>query len=294
MVYIYYIAMERKMECLKLIFAYNFMILIDRIALRNLNGRCDVTFNHIAYERLNFHQICLFPQNIFVMVPTASGKQRDCFTDVASGESLRLEKDHFYFVPNGNSVEYLLTEEITFMTFHFNLELYPGMDLYHGMRGIRSGYAPETTAKFRAIFDDPDEFRSLVRFKEAVMEFCSAHWPENPYGAKPYSHLFQKIRERCSARLSVAELAEEEGITQEAFSRRIRRDLGTTPKKLIQTELLRRVFILLGVPGTTISEVAEKLEFSSAFYLSRFFREQTGMTPSGYLAQFVGKRGRDS
>ena len=168
------------------------------------------------------------------------------------------------------------------------------MDLYHGMRGIRSGYAPEMTAKFRAIFDEPDEFRSLVRFKEAVMEFCMAHWPENPYGAKPYSHLFQKIRERCSARLSVAELAEEEGITQEAFSRRIRRDLGTTPKKLIQMELLRRVFILLGVPGTTISEVAEKLEFSSAFYLSRFFREQTGMTPSGYLAQFVGKRGRDS
>ena len=67
MVYIYYIAREGKMECLKLIFAYNFMILIDRIALRNLNGRCDVTFNHIAYERLNFHQICLFPQNIFVM-----------------------------------------------------------------------------------------------------------------------------------------------------------------------------------------------------------------------------------
>lgn len=255
-----------------------------------MNGRCDVTFNHIAYERLDFRQVCTFPQNILIMVPTASGGQRDAVADMATGESLRLEKDHFYFIPNGNAVEYLLTTDITFMTFHFNLELYPGMDLYHGKRGISSGYAPEMTAKFRAIFDDPGQFRSLIRFKDAIMEFCLANWPENPPAASPYAPLFLKIRERCSARLTVAELADEEKITQEAFSRRIRRDLGTTPKKLIQTELLRRVFTLLAVPGTTISEVAAKLEFSSAFYLSRFFREQTGMTPSEYLKQFSWKR----
>ena len=267
------------------------MILINRKNLRALNGRCDLSFHHIAYERLVFHRICTFPQNIFFMVHTATGKPRDLLRDPATGLSFPLKKDHFYFVPVGVPAEYLFTDQITFMTFHFNLELYPGMDLYQGMQEIRSGFDPAMTARFWDIFQEPDEFRAVVRFKEALMDFCLRNWPENRCRAMdPYSHLFLKIRERCSARLTVSELAEEEGITQEAFSRRIRRDLKTTPKKLIQTELLRRIAAQLGEPDTSISEIARNLHFSSPFYLSRFFREQTGLSPSGYREQFAPRR----
>lgn len=278
------------MKYRKLISIYDFMILIDRKPLRRLNGRCDLTFNHIAYERLVFHRICTFPQNIFFLVDTETGKQKDFVRDPASDTVIPLKKDCFYFIPNDTPVEYLFTDEITFMTFHFNLELYPGRDLYHGMHGIQSGHEPEMTAGIRAIFEETDEFRSVVRFKTAIMDFCLTHWPANPGNRPgPYSPLFLKIRERCSAQLTVAELAEEEGITSEAFARRIRRNLGTTPKKLIQSELLRRISVLLGDPAISISDIAGMLRFSSVFYLSRFFRDQTGMSPSAYRKQFTGQ-----
>ena len=264
------------------------MILINRKNLRALNGRCDLSFHHIAYERLVFHRICTFPQNIFFMVRTETGSPRDHLRDPATGQTFSLKKDHFYFVPVGVPAEYLFTDAVTFMTFHFNLELYPGLDLYHGVRDIHSGFDPGMTARFWSIFQEPDEFRAAVRFKEALMDFCLRNWPDDRHQAMdPYSPLFLKIRERCSAQLTVSELAEEEGITQEAFSRRIRRDLGTTPKKLIQAELLRRIAARLGDPETSISEIARDLNFSSPFYLSRFFREQTGLSPSGYREQFV-------
>lgn len=278
------------MKCRKLISIYDFMILIDRKALRRLNGRCDLTFNHIAYERLVFHRICTFPQNIFFLVDTETGKQKDFVRDPASGIVMPLKKDCFYFIPNETPVEYLFTDEITFMTFHFNLELYPGRDLYHGMHGIHSGHESEMTNRIRNIFEETDAVRSVIRFKTAIMDFCLTHWPANQSnGPEPYSPLFLKIREQCSAQLTVAKLAEEEGITAEAFSRRIRRDLGTTPKKLIQSELLRRISVLLGNPEISISDIAEMLRFSSVFYLSRFFHDQTGMSPSAYREQFTGQ-----
>ena len=288
----YYITPKRKIKCRNLTFIYDFMILINRKPLRRLNGRCDLTFNHIAYERLVFHRICTFHQNIIFLVHTETGKQKDCVRDPASGTVFPLKKDHFYFIPNETPAEYLFTDDITFMTFHFNLELYPGMDLYHGLHGIRSGHDPELTARIWDIFGEEDEFRSVVRFKAAIMDFCQAHWPSvrrNELG--PYSPLFLKIRERCSAQLTVTELAEEEGITQEAFSRRIRRALGTTPKKLIQSELLRRITALLADPDITISDIAGMLRFSSVFYLSRFFRDQTGMSPTAYRERCTRQNG---
>ena len=100
------------------------MILINRTPLRFYNHTHQILFHHIAWERLNFHQVCVFPWNILVLVPEASGKQEDYVECRISGEHLPLKKDHFYLIPCGLPAEYRLTEEITFLTFHFNLELF--------------------------------------------------------------------------------------------------------------------------------------------------------------------------
>ena len=58
------------------------MILINRTPLRFYNHTHQIPFHHIAWERLNFHQVCVFPWNILVLVPEASGKQM--ISDMAS------------------------------------------------------------------------------------------------------------------------------------------------------------------------------------------------------------------
>ena len=52
------------------------MILINRTPLRFYNHTHQILFHHIAWERLNFHQVCVFPWNILVLVPEASESRR--------------------------------------------------------------------------------------------------------------------------------------------------------------------------------------------------------------------------
>ncbi len=266
------------------------MILINRTPLRFYNHTHQISFHHIACETLNFHQVCVFPWNIFVLVTSASGKQEDYIESRASGEHLRLEKDHFYFIPCGLSAEYLLTTEITFLTFHFNLELYPGMDLFSGMEHCLTGCDPKITAHFRRIFDDTNAHRSVCRFKSALMDFCICHWPDNNQAklerSSTYESIFHYIQENLSAELSVGELADHCRMSKEAFSRKFHKDLGETPKHFLQRLLLRRTMLLLTTPELSVKETAGLLKFHSEFYLSRFFRKQTGMPPSEYQKKF--------
>ena len=262
------------------------MILINRTPLRFYNHTHQIVFHHIAWERLNFHQVCVFPWNILVLVPEASGKQEDYVECRISGEHLPLKKDHFYLIPCGLPAEYRLTEEITFLTFHFNLELFPGMDLFSGRGRCLTGFSPEMTSHFRSLFDDSNAHRSVCRFQSALMDFCVRHWPEDHElrieRSTAYESLFQYIRENLNAKLSVADLADRCRMSKEAFSRRFHQDLGETPKQFLQRLLLRRAMLLLAAPDSSVKETADKLDFSSEFYLSRFFRKQTGMPPGEF------------
>ncbi len=266
------------------------MILINRTPLRFYNHTHQITFHHIACENLNFHQVCVFPWNIFVLVPSASGNQEDYIESRATGEHLPLKKDHFYFIPSGLAAEYYLTAEITFLTFHFNLELYPGMDLFSGTEHFLTGCDPEMTQNFRKMFDDPNAHRSACRFKSALMDFCVQHWPEENETrierSSAYESIFHYIQENLSAELSVGELADRCRMSKEAFSRKFHRDLGETPKQFLQRLLLRRIMLLLATPELSVKETASRLKFNSEFYLSRFFKKQTGMPPGEYQKEF--------
>ena len=252
------------------------MILINRTPLRFYNHTHQILFHHIAWERLNFHQVCVFPWNILVLVPEASGKQEDYVECRISGEHLPLKKDHFYLIPCGLPAEYRLTEEITFLTFHFNLELFTknNIKLLVTVGGDDTASTANRIAKFLAAKHYPIaniHVPKTIDNDELRIERSTA-----------YESLFQYIRENLNAKLSVADLADRCRMSKEAFSRRFHQDLGETPKQFLQRLLLRRAMLLLAAPDSSVKETADKLDFSSEFYLSRFFRKQTGMPPGEF------------
>ncbi len=270
------------------------MILINKCHYRDLNESHRISFQHIALERLYFHRICVFPLNILVGVLKDDGEG---FIRVpADGTFLPLRRGFFYFVPCGVAAEYLLSAGTEFMTFHFNIEIFPGMDVFSDYGQSFREKDPARIQFFRDIFDDPEEHRGLFRFRSAVGEFCTAHWPQDfPVRFRrlaEWRNILDYAEKHGDARLSVAELAERKNMTPEAFSRKFTRDLGETPKQYLQRTLLKKIMRLFSVPERGIRQIADELSFSSEFYLSRFFRKHTGMTPGEYRKRqsFPGER----
>jgi AraC-like DNA-binding protein len=66
---------------------------------------------------------------------------------------------------------------------------------------------------------------------------------------------------------------------QDVFSRKFTRELGLSPKAFVSRALVRKASLLLGGPGMTVKEAAGRLNFSSEYYFSRFFKQHTGLSP---------------
>ncbi len=69
------------------------------------------------------------------------------------------------------------------------------------------------------------------------------------------------------------------------FSDLIKKMTGESPGRLIRQFIIRQIKNELA-SGLTVAEAAYKLGFEYPAHLSRMFKKETGMTPTGYILQF--------
>ena len=131
----------------------------------------------------------------------------------------------------------------------------------------------------------------LSRCREFALRFCHRHWPEryelNPDKIRPFEELLNYIRGNVHAELGVAGLAERMHRSAGSFSREFHAAFRQTPKQYLQNELYRKAAQMLLDPSESVKTVAEKLNFSSEFYFSKFFKRLSGISPRAYRARTV-------
>lgn len=71
-------------------------------------------------------------------------------------------------------------------------------------------------------------------------------------------------------------------ITPKYLTQTIKETLGKTAGELIDEMVVTEAKVLLHTTSQTIAQVAEVLYFSDQFFFSKFFKNQTGITPSDY------------
>ncbi len=100
-------------------------------------------------------------------------------------------------------------------------------------------------------------------------------------GAKTYSALVELMHKEIYSNLSLEEFAKKSFISVSYIKKLFNRYAGISPKSyyanLRTTEAQR--LLLTDIP---ISDIAEKMNFSSASYFTLFFKNQTGCTPIQY------------
>ncbi|MFA9479134.1 substrate-binding domain-containing protein [Phycisphaerales bacterium AB-hyl4] len=90
------------------------------------------------------------------------------------------------------------------------------------------------------------------------------------------------IREYSVDGIGVEAVAEHAGLSRRSLERHFKRHLGCTPLQVISRVRLERICRLLSDSDVPLARIAEAGGFQSVRHLHRFFRQQTGSTPTSY------------
>ncbi|MDX9978604.1 MAG: helix-turn-helix domain-containing protein [Lentisphaeria bacterium] len=257
--------------------------------LRKLNPYLELNVTHIARGSFEYRCTEVFPVNIISM---ALNTDRKTFVrNVETGEEYPNEEGVVRLVPCGLPVRHEVTPASVFIALHFNLTFFHGIDLFAGVRTIHRRHDPARVARVHALLDEPDRLKAICALKTEVLGFCLDCWPEEGRRqslaqAREYEPLFRYVHEHNDATLTVAALAAWAGRRQDCFSRAFSRDLGCSPKAFLQDDLVKKIISRLLRPRVQLKQIADELKFGDQFYLSRFFRRHTGISPSDYQAKF--------
>ena len=107
------------------------------------------------------------------------------------------------------------------------------------------------------------------------------NWPSN--SLKPY--LLQSMREiaaEIKARLDKASSLDDVGLTPRRMTDVFKQEYGVTPKKYADSLRLRTAKEMLAGSPEKVIDVAYQTGFSSLAAFNRFFKQQTGQTPTAY------------
>ena len=84
---------------------------------------------------------------------------------------------------------------------------------------------------------------------------------------------------------SVSYYADYYHLSVDAFSKKIKKNYGKTPSKLIQERLILEAKKEIHLTYKSIKEIARDLGFEDEFYFSRYFKKEVGVSPKTFREQ---------
>ena len=169
---------------------------------------------------------------------------------------------------------------------HFRYELFPGVDVFSGVRGRFRIDDPggALAARIKAVFADTDPLRRFAAAESAALDAMRLLWPERSaidlMRVAPCADALRAMQESIDARSAVRDLARHMGLPDAHFARTFRSLLGMAPKQWMEQALFDRALRMLADMRRTVRDVAYALEFSDEFNFSRFIKRRSGYSPS--------------
>ena len=101
---------------------------------------------------------------------------------------------------------------------------------------------------------------------------------------KEFADKLQIIMEKQinNAQFTIDEFASMMKLGRTVFYRKVRGVTGYTPNEYMRIIRMKRAAELLAEGNDTISEISYKVGINDPFYFSKCFKQQFGVTPSGY------------
>ena len=98
--------------------------------------------------------------------------------------------------------------------------------------------------------------------------------------------VLEMIDAALDARLTIAALAREVGLSPAHFARAFKESLGRAPHQYLLARRLERARRLLETTGTSLSDIAQRTGFADQAHFTRLFRRAFGTTPGAIARTF--------
>ena len=196
------------------------------------------------------------------------------------------------FMPPGLDLSFDFKPGLKLLSIHFQAFILPGVDVFSGVTDCAVfPVAKERLDKLEELMDHEIQWNSFCLFESMLWEllyqirlkntviFDNIIRLQGKYGA-----LLAYIHSNISARMDIEELCRFSGLGRDTLSRHFSRDFGIPLKTFLMKELLAAAERHLLRNEYSIREISAKLDFSSEFYFSSFFKRMRGISPSGFRA----------
>ncbi|ULT23174.1 AraC family transcriptional regulator [Sphingobacterium sp. E70] len=99
------------------------------------------------------------------------------------------------------------------------------------------------------------------------------------------------VQQHCSQSKDVKYYADRLFISNKYLISIVKKASGKTPHEIIDENLLKEAYALLGNPEKTISDIAYAIGFNSISAFGRFFKKYSMLSPSEYRKDKICKKG---
>lgn len=198
---------------------------------------------------------------------------------------------HWLLIPPGVKTLHEQYEDIRLVSFHFNLEKFPGVEYFSGCPCV-SGFAPEYMEKAAVCMDENISSVQPFILQEMLWHFLAlsaGRLKDELESAAVQFVQFQELNRFLQSQLnrnvSVSEMARFMKMSNESFIRSFTAAAGMPPKLFFNRMRAAAAAKELLASSANIGEIARKYNFSDEYYFSRFFKRMTGLPPSFYRKQ---------
>ena len=211
-----------------------------------------------------------------------------------------LEPNWIYLFPCGKTASYSCEQEMSLDWVHFDARIY-NFNLFDYFS------CPQKTAVTKLtnpLFERMHELKN-DSLKEAEYELpailqqllsaflCRKVLKNQSQGLQRMAPVFSYIEKNLHSSPRVAELADILNLEQNYFADLFSKIVGTPPGKYVQERRIEAVCQLL-TTDMSLREISDQLGYYDNAYFCRFFKNSTGMTPTGYRMNQVKLRAASS
>lgn len=136
------------------------------------------------------------------------------------------------------------------------------------------------TVRFLKTMKPLCQLRAMNAFERALLECADIGPAATP--DPPISRVQEFIHDHFLDHLTLDEMAARSGLSRTRFADRFQRQLGETPYRYVEKLRLNHARQLWEYGHLTLGEIADRLNYSSSYYLSLRFKREFGLSPLAY------------
>ncbi len=151
---------------------------------------------------------------------------------------------------------------------------------FHGMSGVLSSAIAIFLGKSYSIED------AVMMAYNYINQNSTVHMGLVGRSSELYNDFLNEIAEHCVNNNDVKYYADRLNVSSRYLAQVTKKTTGKTPKTIIDEHVCREACIQLSASSNTVQEIAYEFGFSSQAHFSKFFRKQTGLSPTEYRKKY--------